>query len=78
MKKRLRFNKPVITRIKLDPEQAVLAECLVNGAYYGSISLSAYSCLAVGTGRGTVICPIPKRGGSTTYAGAGTLSAAGS
>ena len=43
------YRKPLLTRIKLDPEQAILAQChAINGAW---MSLSAANCWYVGNVR---------------------------
>ncbi len=71
MEKKLKFSKPVITRIKLDPEQAVLAECMVNGAYYGPSAVTGAACYGVG---GRTSCFTPKRGVRINFTGTGTTS----
>ena len=45
------YCKPQITRIKLDPQQAVLAACVVGGVYMSTVGTNNH-CVPSGTGGG--------------------------
>ena len=55
-----KWKKPIITRVKLDPSQAVLAPCKVGGGAYMS---------SVDTTLGTAKCAY----GATTYSGSANI-----
>ena len=63
MKKFSFYRKPVITRIPLDPEQAVLAQCVVAGGAWFVDSPGGLYCFA-GPGTGPS-CVTAVRGAKT-------------
>lgn len=63
MKKK--YFQPVIKRIKLDPEQAVLVVCMLNGAYWNTTGATAEDgCQVPGTAIGNW-CKLTPKGGAT-------------
>lgn len=58
MKKK--YTQPVITRVKLDPAQAVLAVCKSAGAYFNTTT--ANSLCIDRTGAGNVYCVVYNKG----------------
>jgi len=42
------YIKPVVTRVKLDPEQAILANCKVGGHYMVNATICSYGTTAGG------------------------------
>jgi len=53
-----RYKHPIITVVKLDPEQALLVACQTNGAYFAP---GGTLCMARGTTGSSCVMPIRTR-----------------
>jgi len=60
-KTKTKYTKPVITAVKLDPRQAVLAVCKTNNGFGAWIQSTLAMCVA-GTNTGPYQCPTSPRG----------------
>lgn len=71
MKKK--YIKPVITRVKLDPEQAILQACIIGGIYFAGGAVDCMSASMAGTTHITCATTVKgtKTGSAQSIAGVG-------
>ena len=66
-----KYIHPVIKRIKLDPEQAILVACKVGGVFMSTASIgSIQGCAFIG--EGSIVCDDGNRGAASAYNLAGS------